>query len=215
MSVERMWDMASTISAIAGLFGSAILVARFYIPYVIKKKAALTGIVFFVVMATLYLIPFSMSGAVAYIVGIIAVFVASMICDRRNISQKVFLSMTIYMFLWIAQVIAAVPWKLISNFTYAREMMNDQGKQFIWFIVALVLLVVIENVLLFLEIFISEKIYIRKNERMEWRELTLLASPYVAIIAGYWICSFLSDVYVNETGVYIWNNYPIYDGIRA
>lgn len=216
MSVERMWDMASTISAIAGLFVSAILVARFYIPYVIKKKAALlTGIVFFVVMATLYLIPFSMSGAVAYIVGIIAVFVASMICDRRNISQKVFLSMTIYMFLWIAQVIAAVPWKLISNFTYAREMMNDQGKRFIWFIVALVLLVVIENVLLFLEIFISEKIYIRKNERMEWRELTLLASPYVAIIAGYWICSFLSDVYVNETGVYIWNNYPIYDGIRA
>ena len=216
MSVERMWDMASTISAIAGLFVSAILVARFYIPYVIKKKSAvLTGIVFFVVMATLYLIPFSMSGAVAYIVGIIAVFVASMICDRRNISQKVFLSMTIYMFLWIAQVIAAVPWKLISNFTYAREMMNDQGKQFAWFIGALVLLVVIENVLLFLEIFISEKIYIRKNERMEWRELTLLASPYVAIIAGYWICSFLSDVYVNETGVYVWNSYPIYDGIRA
>lgn len=216
MSVERMWDMASTISAIAGLFVSAILVARFYIPYVIKKKAAfLTGIVFFAIMNTLYLIPFSMFGAVAYIVGIIAVFVASMICDRRNILQKVFLSMTIYMFLWIAQVIAAVPWKLISNFTYAREMMNDQGKQFAWFIVALVLLVVIENVLLFLEIFISEKIYIRKNERMEWRELTLLASPYVAIIAGYWICSFLSDVYVNETGVYIWNNYPIYDGIRA
>ncbi len=58
-------------------------------------------------------------------------------------------------------VIAAVPWKLISNFTYAREMMNDQRKQFAWFIVALVLLVVIENVLLFLEIFISEKIYVR------------------------------------------------------
>ena len=216
MSVERIWDMASTISAIAGLFVSAILVARFYIPYVIKKKAALlTGIVFFAVMATLYLIPFSMSGAVAYIVGIIAVFIASMICDRRSISQKVFLSMTIYMFLWIAQVIAAVPWKLISNFTYAREMMNDQGKQFAWFIVALVLLVVIENVLLFLEIFISEKIYARKNERMEWRELTLLASPYVAVIAGYWISSFLSDVYVKNTGVYVWNNYPIYDGIRA
>lgn len=216
MSMERMWDMASTISAIAGLFVSAILVARFYIPYVMKRKAALlTGIVFFAAMATLYLIPFSMSGAVAYIVGIIAVFVVSMICDRRNISQKVFLSMTIYMFLWIAQVIVAVPWKLISNFTYAREMMNDQGKQFIWFIVALVLLVVIENVMLFLEILISEKIYIRKSERMEWRELTLLVSPYVAIIVGYWICSFLSDVYVNETGVYVWNNYPIYDGIRA
>ena len=196
MSVERMWAIASMISAIAGLLVSAILVARFYIPYVMKKKAAfMTGIVFFVVMTGLYLIPFPMSGAVAYIIGIIAVFVASMICDRRNISQKVFLSMTIYMFLWISQVIAALPWNLISNFTYAREMMNDQRKQFAWFIVALVLLVAIENVLLFLEIFISEKVYVRKNELMEWRELTLLASPYVAIIAGYWICSFLSDVY--------------------
>ena len=119
MSMERMWDMASTISAIAGLLVSAIIVARFYISYVVKKQSAfLTGIVFFAVMTTLYLIPFPMSGAVAYIVGIIAVFVASMICDRRNISQKVFLSMTIYMFLWIAQVIVAVPWKLISVFDH-------------------------------------------------------------------------------------------------
>ena len=40
MNMERMWDMASTISAIAGLFVSAILVARFYVPYMIKKKSA-------------------------------------------------------------------------------------------------------------------------------------------------------------------------------
>ena len=92
MSMERMWDMASMISAIAGLFVSAIFVARFYIPYVMKKKVAfLVGIVFFAAMTILYLIPFPMPGAVAYIVGIIAVFVASMIFDRRNISQKVFL----------------------------------------------------------------------------------------------------------------------------
>ncbi len=216
MNMERMWDMASTISAIAGLFVSAILVARFYIPYMIKKKSAvLTGAVFFAVMTILYLIPFSMSGVVAYIIGIVAVCLTSLLCERRNMPQKVFLSMTIYMFLWISQVIAALPWKLISGLTYMRETLEDPGKQFIWFIVALVLLVVIENVLLFLEIFISEKVYARKNERMEWRELTLLASPYVAVIAGYWISSFLSDVYVNTSGVYVWNNYPVYDGIRA
>ena len=45
--------------------------------------------------------------------------------------------------------------------------MNDQEKQFVWFIVALALLVVIENILLFLEIFISEKVYVRKNEQMD------------------------------------------------
>ena len=216
MSMERMWDIASTVSAIAGLFVSAILVARFYVPYMIKKKSAvLTGTVFFAVMTVLYLIPFSMSGVVAYIIGIIAVCLISLLCERRNLPQKVFLSMTIYMFLWISQVIAALPWKLISVLTFMRESSDDPGKQFAWFIVALVLLIAVENTLLFLEIFISEKIYARKNERMEWRELTLLASPYVAVIAGYWISSFLSDVYVKNTGVYVWNNYPIYDGIRA
>lgn len=216
MSMERMWDIASTISAIAGLLASAILVARFYVPYMIKKKSAvLIGALFFVVMTILYLIPFSMSGVVAYIIGIIAVCLISLLCERRNLPQKVFLSMTIYMFLWISQVIAALPWKLISALTFMRESSDDPGKQFAWFIVALVLLIAVENALLFLEIFISEKIYARKNERMEWRELTLLASPYVAVIAGYWISSFLSDVYVNTSEEYVWNNYPVYDGIRA
>ena len=216
MSMERMWDIANTISVIAGLLVGTILVVRFYIPYALKRKVAVvTGAVFFIIMTVLYLIPFSMSGVVAYIVGIVAVCLASVIFDRKNIPQKLFLSMMIYMFFWISHVIAALPWKLISSITYARENLNDPGKQFIWFIVALVLLLVIENALLFLEIYISEKIYARKSEQMEWRELTLLASPYVAIIAGYWICSFLSDVYVNTSGVYVWNNYPIYDGIRA
>jgi sensor histidine kinase YesM len=123
--------------------------------------------------------------------------------------------MTIYMFLWISQVIAALPWKLISGLTFMRETSDDPRKQFVWFIVALVLLVAVEKALLFLEIFISEKIYAKKNERMEWRELTLLASPYVAVIAGYWNSSFLSDAYVNTSGEYVWNNYPVYDGIRA
>ena len=216
MSMERMWDIASRVSAIAGLFISAIFVTRFYVPYVIKKKSAiLTGTAFFAVMTTLYLIPLSMSGVMAYIIGTIVVCFVSLLCERRNVPQKVFLSMTIYMFLWISQVISALPWKLIGSVTYARETLNNKGTQFAWFIVALALLLVIENGLLFLEIFISEKIYSRKNEQMACRELTLLASPYIAIIAGYWISSFLADVYVNTSGVYIWNNYPIYDCIRA
>ena len=216
MSMERMWDIANTISVIVGLLVGAALVVRFYIPYVLKRKVAVvTGAVFFVIMTLLYLIPFSMSASVAYIVGIVAVCLASMISERRNAPQKVFLSMTVYMFFWISHVIAALPWKLISNLTYARESMNDPWKQFAWFIVALVLLLVIENALLLLEIVIAERIYFRKSERMEWRELTILASPYVAITAGYWICSFLSDVYVNTSGEYVWNNYPVYDGIRA
>ncbi len=216
MSMEKMWDIANTISGMADLLLGAILVARFYIPYVVKGKvAAVTGASFFLIMAVLYLIPFSMSGVVAYIVGIVAVCLVSVIFERRNIPQKVFLSMTIYMLFWISHVIAVLPWKLISGITYMRADINDHGKQFALFVLALILLIMIENALLLLEIVTAERIYSRKSERMELRELTILASPYVAIIAGYLICSFLSDVYVSTSGEYVWNNYPIYDGVRA
>lgn len=216
MSMEKMWEVANTISVIAGLLISATLVMRFYISYVIKKSTAIvTGAVFFVVMTILYLIPFPMSGGVAYVVGITAVCIVSLILERRNIPQKIFLTLTVYMFLWVSNAIGVFPWKLISNVTYMNVDAEHKMKQFVLFIIALVLLVVIENILLFLEIRISEKIYLRKSERMAWRELTLLASPYVAIIAGYWISTFTSDAYETISGEYIWNNYPIYDGIRA
>lgn len=50
---------------------------------------------------------------------------------------------------------------------------------------------------------------------MQWRELSLIVSPYVAIIIGYWICSFLSDAYAKALGEYIRSSYPVYDVVRA
>ena len=215
MSMDKLWEIANTISAIAGLLISAILVMRFYIPYVIKRSATIiTGMTFFAIMTILYLIPVPMSEIAAYVIGITALCIASLLSERENIPQKIFLSLTIYMFLWISHSVTVLPWKLIGRITY---MNNTENKwlQFILFIVALILYVGIENALLFLQIYITEKIFIRKNEQMEWLELTLLASPYVAIIAGYWISTFMSDAYESVSGQYIWNNYPVYDGIRT
>ncbi len=215
MSMDKLWEIANTISAIAGLLISAILVMRFYIPYVIKRSAAvITGMTFFVIMTILYFIPISMSGVAAYVIGITALCLASLISERENIPQKIFLSLTIYMFLWISHSITVLPWKLISGITY-MNVTDNEWLQFALFVVALILYVGIENVLLFLQIYITEKIFIRKNEQMEWLEMTLLASPYIAIIAGYWISTFTADAYESISGQYIWNNYPVYDGIRT
>ena len=208
-----MWDIANTISALVGLLLSGILVARFYHSYINRKyRAAIIGIMFFLVMTVLYLIPFIMTGITAYVIGGSAVFIASVIMERRNIPQKIFLSVTIYMLIWISDVIALLPWKVISKVTYLRD--SEPGKQFALFIAALTVLVVMEKALLFLAIFITERIYSRKSEQMEWRELSILVIPYIAVIAGYWISSFMSDAYVNKSGEYIWNNYPVYELIR-
>lgn len=213
MITEQMWDSANTISAILGLLLSGILVARFYCSYIYRKyKAVIIGITFFIVMTVLYLIPFIMSGITAYVIGGSAVCIVSLILDRRNIPQKIFLAVTIYMLIWISDVIALLPWKVISKVTYLRD--SEPGKQFALFIAALTVLVVMEKALIFLAIFITERIYSRKSEQMEWRELSILVIPYIAVIAGYWISSFMSDAYVNKSGEYIWNNYPVYELIR-
>ena len=213
MITEQMWDAANTISALVGLLLSGILVARFYYSYINSKyRAVIIGITFFLVMTVLYLIPFIMTGITAYIVGGSAVFIVSAIMDRRNIPQKIFLSVTIYMLLWISGVIALLPWKVISKATYLRAVENE--RQFALFIVALTTLVIIEKILLFLAIYITERVYSRRSEQMEWRELSILVTPYIAVIAGYWISSFMSDAYVNRSGEYIWNNYPVYELIR-
>ena len=213
--MDEMWAVANTISVIVGLLVSGVLVARFYVPFVVKRMSAvILGAVFFAIMSVLYVMPVSMPGDVAYIIGVVILCTVSVLLDRRNVPQKIFLSVTVYMFCWISDAISALPWTLISNYTYLQEE-SDLNKQFLLFIVALVLLILIENVILFLEMFVFEKIYKRKGEKMQWRELSLIASPYVAIIIGYWICSFLSDAYAEALGEYIRSSYPLYDVVRA
>lgn len=213
MITEQMWDTANTISALVGLFLSGMLVARFYHSYINRKyQDVIIGITFFIVMTVLYLIPFIMSGITAYVIGGSTVFIVSVIMDRRNIPQKIFLSVTIYMLIWISDVIALLPWKGISKVTYLQ--VSEPGKQFALFVAALTVLVIMEKVLLLLSIYITERVYSKKSERMEWRELPILVTPYIAVIAGYWISSFMSDAYVNRSGEYIWNNYPVYELIR-
>ncbi len=215
MSMEEMWDVANTISVIAGLFISGILVIKFYNSYVSKKiNAYIIGCVFFVSMSVLYLIPFTMSGDIAYLIGAVIVCVVSVLLDRRNVAQKMVLAVTLYMFLWVSNVISALFWQLISTATYMK-VQDDLDKQFVLFVVALLLFVLLKNVFLLLEMLLFKKVYTVKDDCIEWKELPLILSPYAAIIVGYLICSFLADAYADALGEYVWNNYPVYDLIRA
>ena len=218
MITEAMWEAANTISVVVDMFVSAILVTWFYMPYVNKRyQAVFSGTAYFLVMTFLYYIPFTfpMSGTMAYVIGAASVCTVSVLTDRRNIPQKVFLSFMIYMLLWSSRVTALLPWEPVSKATYLNPAVSDATKQLMLFALALALLVLTENVLFFAEILIVRKIYVWKKERMAWRELPLLCSPYIAIMAGYWISSFMSDAYVVVSGKYIGDSYPVYDVIRA
>ncbi len=215
MITEAMWGKANLISVIAGLAADAILVAWFYSLFLKKKRRAVfTGVAYFLAMALLYISPIIFAGTIAYALGIASVCLVSILIDRDNIPQKIFLSMTVYLLEWISSEATLLPWKWIGRITYLNETVHDPGRQFVLYIAALVLYVSIQTAVFYAEIRLISWIYADKKEQMEWRELFLLISPYAALIAGYWISSFMADAYEHSSGGYIWTRYPAYDYIR-
>ena len=216
MTLDMMKEIGDTVVVIFNLLCSTLLVVRFYNSYVEKRSAALIiGISYFVIMAILYCCPFPLSGLIAYPLGAITICITSLLAEKKNVPQKIFLSVTVYMFLWISSEMSLLPWKGISQIAYMNPQVIDGLQQFRLYYVAVMLLCVLQNIIRYLEIIISEKVYIRKNEQMSWREFILFVTPYVAIIAGYWITSFLSDAYFKTVKEHVSGSYPMYDGLRG
>lgn len=216
MTLDTMQKMGDTLVVVCNLLVSALLVVRFYKPYVEKRSVSvITGISYFAIMTILYICPIPMSGLIAYPLGAITVCSISILAEKKKIPQKIFLALTIYMFLWISSEMSLLPWKGISQITFMNPKIRDGMQQFILYYIAVTLLYIIQNVLRYLEIIISEKVYYRKKEQMSRREFILFVTPYVAIIAGYWIFSFLSDAYFNTVKEHVSDRYPIYDGLRG
>ncbi len=215
MISETMWETASQISSMAGLAADAILVTWFYSLFLKKcSRSVFTGITYFLTMTLLYFSPVLFSGTIAYALGIAFVCLASILIESDNKPQKVFLSMTIYLLEWISSEITILPWKWIGKISYLNETVQDPEHRFALYVVTLFFYVSIQTAVLCAEIRLISRIYAGKKEQMEWRELALLVSPYSALVAGYWISSFMADAYEHASGGYIWTRYPVYDYIR-
>ncbi len=215
MIPETMWATANQISSIAGLAADAILVTWFYSFFLKKRRRSVyTGITYFMTMMLLYFSPVLFAGTIAYAAGVAAVCLVSALIERENIPQKMFLSMTIYLLEWISSEITLLPWKWVGRISYLNERVQDPGQRFALYVVALIIYVTMQTVVFYAEVRLISRIYAGKKEQMEWRELALLVSPYAALIAGYWISSFMADAYEHASGGYIWIRYPAYDYIR-
>ena len=87
--VEKCWMVTSKISVIALLMITGIYFGKFVCPYIKKKKGAVAvSIVYITIMLVLYMIPPQIDNFSAYLIGVIAAFLAMYIEDRRNIYQK-------------------------------------------------------------------------------------------------------------------------------
>ncbi len=216
MITEAMWDQVNNISMIANVLLNAVLVSFFYIPFLRRRvRTVILGVVYAGVMSILYFVPVNFSGVIAYALGCSAVCIASVFVERVNAPQMMFLSMTMYLLLWISMELAVLPWNLISSVTFMNPKVTGDLQQIMLYGLAQAIHAVIRCAVLSFGIHLIKVIYKRKKELMEWRELAFLSTTYIAIIASYWICTFMEEAFEKAAGDYFGHRYPVYHGICA
>ena len=101
--VELCWNITSYISIIVQLIAAGVCLGFFVSPYMqSRNKAVKVSAAYCVVMIVLYVMPPQIDNILAYFIGILAAFAVMYAEDRRNVSQKIFLSITFFSLRWLS-----------------------------------------------------------------------------------------------------------------
>lgn len=209
------WSLVSAGTGILRLIAEGWIFGIFVRPFLNKLRTArIVGIVYSVVLLLLYFIPLEMS----YPRMIVSCVVLLLMCilDKRNLAQKLVLVIIMYLLNWIAHGVALVPrdmgYALLINNPYISE---RASLQFAGYIIIEVLFCVARGLLLYLLAVEIHKVYTNKRENISRKELLLLLCVLSAIMTGYFAFTYLSEVYVNDMGQYIWNIHEEYTVLKV
>lgn len=214
-NVEVYWSLVSKIAGIISLIIEGFLFGYFIRPFL--KKSTINkcvGIGYSVIMLVLYFIPF----VVVYprIIGVMIAFGIMCLIDRRNVLQKIFLVITMYLIQWIAQGVALVPRSFMFIFCVNTQYMTERvWLQFIVYIFVELITCILRGLFLYWMVLWIHKTYVNKRENVSRKELLLLLSILFTILTGYFAFTVFSDIYVNDTGVYIWNVHEEYSLLES
>lgn len=132
--------------------------------------------------------------------------------DReKKIKQKIFLAISMYLIRWmvygVTLVLRDIMFALFINTPY---MLTEPVKQLIAYIVVELIYYGVAIVVMWLVIKLIHKVYVNKKENISGKELILLFATLLTVMVGYFTFNFLSNVYVEDTGNYVWNVHPGY-----
>ena len=126
--VELCWNITSYVSIIVQLGVAGICFGIFVSPYMLgRSKAIKAGTVYGVVMMVLYIMPPRIDNILAYFIGTLAAFAVMCVEDRRNINQKIFLSVNFFSLRWLSASIAGI----IDHF-FDIVLLNSQIAARLW-----------------------------------------------------------------------------------
>ena len=213
--VEKYWMVTSKISVIALLMITGIYFGKFVCPYIKKKKGAVAvSIVYITIMLVLYMIPPQIDNFSAYLIGVIAAFLAMYVEDRRNIYQKIFLAITFFSIRWLTVAMAARLDDLVTKALVFRNMSAEKvWLQYGLYVGTRVLDIVLCIAFIAVAIGLINKAYIYKKDEMSVKEMVMLIVPSLVGVTGYGILQYYLMIYERDTGKNLIDTYGFYGAL--
>lgn len=213
--VEKCWMVTSKISVIALLMITGIYFGKFVCPYIKKKKGAVAvSIVYITSMLVLYMIPPQIDNFSAYLIGVIAAFLAMYVEDRRNIYQKIFLAITFFSIRWLTVAMAARLDDLVTKALVFRNMSAEKvWLQYGLYVGTRVLDIVLCIAFIAVAIGLINKAYIYKKDEMSVKEMVMLIIPSLVGVTGYGILQYYLMIYERDTGKNLIDTYGFYGAL--
>ena len=213
--VEKCWMVTSKISVIALLMITGIYFGKFVCPYIKKKKGAVAvSIVYITIMLVLYMIPPQIDNFSAYLIGVIAAFLAMYVEDRRNIYQKIFLAITFFSIRWLTVAMAARLDDLVTKALVFRNMSAEKvWLQYGLYVGTRVLDIVLCIAFIAVAIGLINKAYRYKKDEMSVKEMVMLIIPALVGVTGYGILQYYLMIYERDTGKNLIDTYGFYGAL--
>ena len=213
--VEKCWMVTSKISVIALLMITGIYFGKFVCPYIKKKKGAVAvSIVYITIMLVLYMIPPQIDNFSAYLIGVIAAFLAMYVEDRRNIYQKIFLAITFFSIRWLTVAMAGRLDDIVTKALVFRNMSAEKvWLQYGLYVGTRVLDLVLCIAFIAIAIGLINKAYIYKKDEMSVKEMVMLIIPSLVGVTGYGILQYYLMIYERDTGKNLIDTYEFYGAL--
>ncbi len=201
-SVELYWSITSYVSIITQLVAAGICLGIFISPYMPgRNKALKAGAVYGVVMTVLYIMPPRIDNILAYFIGTLAAFAMMCAEDRRNINQKIFLSVTFFSLRWLSASMEGIIERFFDIVLFNPGLAARAWLHYGLYVAVRILCILFSFLLLLLSVKAVNRAYESKDRYMGRRELVMLAIPSLSGIAGYAVFHFY-PIKSETTGFY-------------
>ena len=200
--VELCWNITSYVSIIVQLIAAGICLGIFVSPYMPgRSKAVKAGAAYGVVMTVLYIMPPRIDNILAYFIGTLAAFAVMCAEDRRNINQKIFLSVTFFSLRWLSASMAGIMNRFFDIVLFNPRLAARAWMHYGLYAAVRILSILFSFLLLLLSVKAVNRAYESKDRYMERRELVMLSVPSLSGIAGYAVFHFY-QIKSETTGFY-------------